>query len=168
MACWAAAGLTLLLGGCGSLAPLVTAPMPLTIAGTVRDADGPIVGARVQLTAYEDDRCVSLARSATPPPEPDRQTLRDCARPVGEAVADEAGRYTFANVRPGSYDVTITWALRPGQAVPGDPIFQQGAYAVVIVRNRDGTWTATARSEIVALPDQWDTVQDFTLQPPAR
>jgi hypothetical protein len=157
-----------LLGGCGSLAPLATAPMPATLAGTVRDAGGPIVAARVRLTAYEDDRCVALARSAASPSEEDRQALRECARPFGEAVSDEAGRYTFANVRPGSYDVTIAWTLRPGQAVPGDPIFQQGAYAVVIVRNREGTWSVTARSEIVALPDRWDAIQDFTLQPPAR
>lgn len=166
--CWSAAGLALLLGGCGSLAPLASAPMPLAVAGTVRDANGPVAGARVQLTAYENDRCVLLARSAESPSEQDRQVLRDCARPVGEAVTDEAGRYTFANVHPGSHDVTVSWALRSGQAVPGDPIFQQGAYAVVIVRNRDGTWTVTARSAIVALPDQWDALQDFTFQPPAR
>ena len=64
--------------------------------------------------------------------------------------------------------MTITWTLRSGQAVPPDPIFQQGAYAVVIVRNREGTWTVTARSEIVALPDRWDALQDFAFQPPAR
>ena len=167
MAYWVAAGLTLLVGGCGGLGPRWTAPMPSTLAGTVRDAGGPIVGARVQLTTYEDDRCVTLARSATPSQE-DRQVLRNCARPVGEAVSDEAGRYVFANVRPGSHDVTIAWTLRPGQPVPSDPIFQQGAFAVVIVRNREGTWSVTARSEIAALPDQWDALQDFTFQPPAR
>jgi hypothetical protein len=163
-----AVSLTLLLGGCGSLGPLATAPMPLTLAGTVRDAGGPIAGAHVRLTAYEHDRCVALARSAAPPSEQDRQVLRECATPFGEAISDEAGRYTFANVRPAAYDLTITWALRPGQPVPADPIFQQGEYAVVIVRNREGTWTVTARSEIVALPDRWDTLQDFTFQPPAR
>jgi hypothetical protein len=103
-----------------------------------------------------------------PPSQEDRQALRECVRPLGEAVTDEAGRYTFANVRPGSYDVTITWTLRAGQPVPSDPVFQQGPYAVVIVRNREGTWTVTARSEVVALPDQWHTLQDFTFQPPAR
>jgi len=162
----AAACLTLLLGGCAGLAPLVTAPMPVTVAGTVRDASGPIVGARVQLTAYESDRCVALARSATPPSHEDRQALRECVRPLGEAVTDEDGRYAFANVRPGSFDVTIAWTLRAGQPVPSDPVFQQGAYAVVIVRNREGTWTVTARSEIVALPDQWHVLQDFAFQPP--
>jgi hypothetical protein len=161
-------GATLLLVGCAGLAPLTSAPTPLTIAGTIRDAGGPVVGARVQLTAYQDDRCVQLARSAMPPSEPDRQALQECARPVGEAVTNEAGRYTFANVRPGSHDLTITWALRSGQAVPADPILQQGTYAVVIVRNPDGTWTITARSEIVALPDGWATIQDFAFQPPTR
>jgi hypothetical protein len=160
-----AACLTLLLSACGSLGP---SPIPLTVAGTVHDADGPIAGAHVRLTAYENDRCVLLARSAAPPSQQDRQALRECARAVGEAVTDEAGRYAFANVRPGAYDVTITWTLRPDQAVPGDPIFDQGSYAVVIVRNRDETWTPTARSVIVALPDQWDAIQDFTFQPPAR
>ena len=142
--------------------------MPATLAGTVRDAGGPVAGARVRLTAYENDRCIALARSAVPPSQEERQALRACVRALDAVVSDEAGRYTFANVRPGSYDLTITWTLRPGQAVPADPIFQQGAYAIVIVRNRDGTWTVTARSEIVALPDQWDAIQDFTFQPPAR
>ena len=167
VACWTAC-LTLLLSGCASLAPLVAAPMPVTVAGTVRDADGPIVGARIHLTAYQDDRCVALARSATPPAEQDRQALRECVRTGGEAVSDEAGRYTFANVRPGSYDVRITWTLGPGQPVPGHPVFLQGAYAVVIVRNQDATWAVTARSEIVALPDEWAKIQDFTFQSPGR
>ena len=163
-----AACLTLLLGGCGILAPLGTVPMPATLAGTVRDADGPIVGALVRLTAYQDDRCVALARSAESPSEQDQQALRACAVPLAEAVSDEAGRYTFANVRPGSYDLTVAWTLRPSQPVPSDPIFIQGAYAVVIVRYPEGTWSVTARSEIVALPDRWDALQDFTFQPPAR
>ena len=163
---WTAACLIVLLGGCGRLAPLATAPMPLTLAGTVRDAGGPIAGAQVQLTAYENDRCVLLARIAAPQSEQDRQALRACVRPLGEATTDEAGRYTFANVHPGSYDVTITWTLRPGQPVPNDPVFQQGPYAIVIVTNRNGTWTVTARSEIAALPDQWHAIQDFTFQPP--
>ena len=167
MACWAA-GLTLLLGGCGGLGPLWTAPMPSTLAGTVRDAGGPIVGAHVQLTVYQDDRCVALARSVASPSGQDRQALRECAVPLADAVSDEAGRYTFASVRPGSHDVTIAWTLRPGQPVPSDPIFQQGAFAVVIVRNREGTWSVTARSEIAALPDQWDALQDFTFRPSAR
>jgi hypothetical protein len=162
---WAAAAITLLLSGCGSVSALAPAP-PLTIAGTVRDAGGPVVGARIQLTAYQDAHCIAVAQSAAPPSAPERQALRECARPGGEAVSDDAGRYTFANVRPGAYDLTITWALRPGQAVPAEPIFQQGAYAIVIVRNRDGTWTITARSEIVALPDQWSTIQDFTFRSP--
>ena len=82
---------TLLLGGCAILAPLATAPMPVTLAGTVRDAGGPIIGAHVRLTAYEDDRCVALARSAAPPSQEDRQALRECTRPLGEVVSDEAG-----------------------------------------------------------------------------
>ena len=148
---------------CGCVAP---SPMPLTVAGTVRDANGPIAEADVRLTAYENDRCVQLARSAASPSKEDREALRVCARSLGEANTDEAGRYTFANVSPGQYDITIIWTLRPGQVVPADPVFQQGQYAIVIVTNRDGTWTVTARSEIVALPDQWDTIQDFTFQPP--
>lgn len=169
----AAAGLLLgamlaLLGGCGSLPSLATAPIPLTLAGTVRDSGGPIVGAQVRLTAYEHERCVSLARSAARPTQEDREALRECVRMSGEAVTDEAGRYAFANVRPGSYDVTIVWTLRPGQPVPSDPVFQQGPFAMVIVRNREGTWTVTVRSEIVALPEQWDAIQDFAFQPPDR
>ena len=167
VACWTAC-LALLLAGCASLAPLVTAPMPVTVAGTVRDAAGPIVGASIHLTAYQDERCVALARSATPPAEQDRQALRECVRAGGEAVSDEAGRYTFANVRPGSYDVMISWTLGQGQRVPVDPVFLQGAYAVVIVRNQDDTWVVTARSEIVTIPDEWATIQDFTIQSPGR
>ena len=165
---WAVASLSLLLGACASIGPLATAQMPLTLAGTVRDANGPIADAEIHLTAYDDDRCVLVARSTAPPSDADRQTLRGCVRPRGEATTDEAGRYTFANVPPGPYDVMITWTLRPGQPVPNDPVFQQGPYAIVIVTNRDGTWTVTARSEIVALPDHWDAIQDLTFQPPAR
>jgi hypothetical protein len=156
----------LLLGACSGTGPLATARMPLTLAGTVRDADGPIVGAHVQLTAYQGERCVQLAQSPTPPSDADQQALRACVNPLGEATTDEAGRYTFANVPPGSYDVAIVWTLRSSQPVPADPVFLQGPYAIVIVRNPDATWTVAARSEIISLPDQWAAIQDFTFQPP--
>jgi hypothetical protein len=164
-----AACLTLLLSACGSTGPLAQAPMPLTLAGTVRDTvGGPIAGAEVALTAYADDRCVRLAQSSAPPSDEDRQTLRSCMKLADTTATYEAGRYVFANVTPGSYDVAITWTLRPGQPVPRDPVFEQGDYAVVIVTNRDGTWTVTARSEIVALPGGWTALQDFMFQPPTR
>jgi hypothetical protein len=154
--------------GCGSLAELTSPATPRTIAGLFRDANGPITGAKVTLTAYQDAECVALARRTDPPSDDDRRALRACARPAAEAITGEAGTYTFPNVRPGSYDLTVVWLLRPGQPVPSDPVFTQDGFAVAIVTNSDGTWTVTARSEILTLSGEGDVIQDFAFRPPEQ
>jgi len=158
----------LLANGCASFASLTSAPLASTVTGRVSGPGGPIAGAQVTLTAYQNDRCVALARSTDAPSDRERRDLLGCISTAGAAISNDAGIYTFTNVRPGSYDLRITWALRQNEPVPSLPVFQQGEYVVAIVSNSDGTWTATAVSEIVTLSGQEDVVKDLTFHPPDR
>jgi hypothetical protein len=158
--------LVLLVTGCNSLAPLTGASALSTISGRVSTASGPIPDAAVELTVYQHDRCVALARSTSPPSDQEQQALTACTSKLGTTHTNEAGTYVFPNVRPGSYDLKITWTLRQDEPVPPIPVFEQGDYVIVIVSKSDGTWTVTAVSEIVTLSSQQGVVKDFTFRPP--
>lgn len=108
-----------------SLAALACgAPKTQAISGTIRDANGPVQNAVVRLQHFPTTACRDLATSTKQPTPAEQAEFTRCAVNLAPDSTDAAGTFSFPDVAPGWYSMSVRWTIdqKPAVAAPNTVI----------------------------------------------
>jgi hypothetical protein len=90
------------------------------IAGTIRDANGPVQGAVVRLQFFPTTVCRDLGASTRELTPAERDEFARCAGDIAPITTDASGAYSFAGLAPGWYSMSVRWTIdqKPAVAAP--------------------------------------------------
>lgn len=122
-----------------------------TIAGTLANSRGPLQNAEVLLKVYKDENCMKLGKQQNLSPEQDAQ-FKQCRQQVSTSNSDAQGKYSFANVADGWYDITVNWITKD-DPLPANPmwkplfLYREADFLITFIAAKDGSFHMLAVGE---------------------
>jgi hypothetical protein len=100
------------------------APKTQAVSGTIRDVNGPVQNAIVRLQHFPTTACRDLASSTKQPTPAEQAEFARCAVDLAPDSTDAAGAFSFPDVAPGWYSMSVRWTIdqKPAIAAPNTVI----------------------------------------------
>lgn len=156
-----------LVAGCG--APnSIEATKTNSIEGLVNGKNGPLAGAKVQLSTLVGDSCAAVNDKSIIDPnaaqtQTDIDTLKTCRKQFGDrSTTGEDGSYSLKNIPAGTYTLWIHWEQNSPPGVPLLPIPAAGYYFATLSVEKVGD----ARVE-VGIHEQTSSIYEIDIYLPS-